>query len=432
MTTTYLHHTCRACKGRLEEILNLGSHHLTRFPERLSELLALPKVPLILTACTECGLVQLDRTVNPDLLYRQYWYRSGTNETMVAELADVVRMAVEMRPVTSTDTVVDIGANDGTLLQQYPLQRRHPRRVAFEPASNLTTALIEHADELCAEYFPAGPLTHHYEGRCAIVTAIAMIYDLEDPVGFFTAARQLLTSDGILVVQFQDLAQQIQARAFDTICHEHLEYYTLWSLCRIAGEAGLRPIHVERRAVNGGSLRVVFQTSPASRMPYTPGTTALAAQFTLEAQQGLDLLTLRAHKWEAFDRFRRGVAEAVTQIRAALEPAFDQGRTVDVYGASTKGNITLQLLGLGPDRIRQAIDRAPGKVGRHTITGIPIVGDDHVGTTPADLWLANIWQFRESILQREAWYLQQGGTILFPLPYVELVRDSWRVPAEVA
>jgi hypothetical protein len=155
------------------------------------------------------------------------------------------------------------------------------------------------------------------------------------------------------------------------------------------------------------------------------GRVRVAAQFSREIEAGLDTPSLRQHDWHAFDRFRLRVGTAVTQIRAALQPAFDQGLVVDVMGASTKGNITLQVLGLGPDQIRQAIDRSPAKEGFHTITGIPIVGEAGARREPADLWLANIWQFRESVLRRERWYLAQGGSILFPLPQVEVVRETW-------
>ena len=420
----FLHRSCRACVGRLEEILNLGDLRLNAFPGAPWQIPTIPKVPLILTACVECGLVQLDRTVPPDHLYRQYWYRSSVNETMVAELADVVDTARAWRPVGDQDLVMDIGANDGTLLQQYalgPTGAGLPYRVGIEPAHNLQTVLSAHCEAQYSAYFPAAAYDQ-YRGRARIVTAIAMAYDLEDPVAFFQAAADLLTPDGILVVQFQDLLQQMESAAFDNICHEHLEYYTLWSLTQITRRVGLYPVEVQRRAINGGSVRVIFARQGTLR-PYTR--VSVAVQFNREIEAGLDTPTLRRHDWQAFDRFRTRVQTAIRQVQAALQPAFDQQLVVDVCGASTKGNITLQVLGLGPDQIRQVLDRSDAKWGAHTITGIPIVSERVAQQDPADLWLLNIWQFRESVLRRERWYLQQGGTILVPLPQVEVVRETW-------
>ena len=421
----FLHRSCRGCRGRLEEILNLGDLRLNAFPGAPWQIPTIPKVPLILTACVDCGLVQLDRTVPPDTLYRQYWYRSQVNETMVAELADVVDVARAWRPVGDRDLVVDIGANDGTLLHQYALGGSGaglPYRVGVEPAYNLQTPLASHCEAQHSTYFPDAAYDR-YRGRARIVTAIAMAYDLEDPVAFFQAAADLLTPDGILVVQFQDLLQQMESAAFDNICHEHLEYYTLWSLTQITRRVGLYPVDVQQRAINGGSLRVIFARSATASS--LAGRVSVGAQFGREIEAGLDTLTLRTHRWQAFDRFRTRVQTAIRQVRAALQPAFDQQLVVDVCGASTKGNITLQVLGLGPDKIRQVLDRSDAKWGAHTITGIPIVSERVAQQDPADLWLLNIWQFKESVLRRERWYLQQGGTILVPLPQVEVVRETW-------
>jgi hypothetical protein len=148
----------------------------------------------------------------------------------------------------------------------------------------------------------------------------------------------------------------------------------------------------------------------------------VAYQLLREAQAGLDTPTIRDGSLAAFHRFRGRVDQVKTQVSAVLETAQEQGCLVDVYGASTKGNILLQVLGVGPAQVRQAIDRSPEKVGRYTITGIPIVSEETARIEPADLWLCPIWQFKDYMLQRERWYLEQGGVILFPLPHVEVVR----------
>lgn len=420
----YLRGTCRACRQPLAEVLSLGNLRLNAFPHHPWEVEQVHRVPLILTVCKGCGLAQLDRTVPQDWMYRHYWYRSGVNESMIKELGDVVEEACLLACPGRGDAVLDIGANDGTLLSAYEALEYCPVRYAVEPALNLQEELRRHTDTVVPDYFPLHP-----DAKLppfTVITAIAMSYDLEDPVAFFQAIHDRLAPGGVAVIQFQDLGQQITSAAFDNICHEHLEYYSLWALTHIFRQVGLTIQRVRETAINGGSLRVFLRR----REDQIPAEASVGLQMVHEARQGLDTPTLREGNLDAFVTFRRRVEAAKTQVSAALETAWEQGCVVDIYGASTKGNILLQVLGVGPKQARQAIDRSPQKDGLLTITGIPIVGEEKGREEPADLWLSPIWQFRESVLKREAWYLAQGGTIIFPLPQVEVVKADWQAPRE--
>lgn len=414
----YLRGTCRACQSPLEEVLNLGNLRLNAFPHHLWEIDQVHRVPLVLTVCKGCGLCQLDRTVPQDWMYRHYWYRSGVNESMIAELRSIVEEAWALVP--AVEYVLDIGANDGTLLMQYRRGGATPARYAVEPALNLQEDLRYHADVVIPDYFPLTNSSHLPPFQ--IITAIAMAYDLEDPVRFFQSIHDLLAPGGVAVVQFQDLGQQLASAAFDTICHEHLEYYSLWALTHIFRRVGLTIQRVVETPINGGSLRLFLRR----QLDCIPAELSVGLQMVHEAKQGLDTPTLREGKLDAFVAFRNRVEAVKTQVRAALETAWEQGAVVDILGASTKGNILLQVLDVGPKQARQAIDRSPQKAGLLTITGIPIVGEEQGRKEPADLWLSPIWQFRESVLRREEWYLKQGGTILFPFPQVEVVKASWK------
>ncbi len=421
-----LRKTCRNCRGNLQEVLNLGDLRLNDFPAHPWEIQKIPLVPLILAVCRTCGLAQLDRTVPPDLLYRTYWYRSGVNEMMVEELRNIVAEALaRVGGLTREDRVLDIGANDGTLLSMYPHllpPSQVPNRTAVEPALNLTERLSQHADTVLSTYFPAIALM----GKFKIITAIAMAYDLEDPKAFFQAIADHLTDDGVAVIQFQDFGQQLDAAAFDNICHEHLEYYTLHSLGQVLMGTGLVRTHCATTPINGGSLRVFLQKGVTRAVQEDE---AVFRQLKQEGQQGLSTYQLAdglTPSLDPFHRFADRVRRAQTQIRALLDQIRAEGRVLDVYGASTKGNILLQVLGVGPALVRQAIDRSPEKHGQYTITGIPIVGEVDARTEPADVWLSPIWQFRPSVLAREAWFLEQGGQIIFPLPRVEVVKQAFQ------
>jgi hypothetical protein len=419
------HRLCRACKGELHEVLDLGDRTLNGFPASPAELTTLKSVPLRLQVCGRCTLAQLSHTTPADWLYRHYWYRSAVNESMRAELADIV---TEIRRRVGTPlTVLDIGANDGTLLKNYPTTSY---TVGVDPARNLQGDLAAACSQPVCDYYPSPVIARD---RFDVITAIACCYDLEKPLDFFRALSANLTDTGVAVVQFQDLLQQLQATAFDNICHEHLEYYTLTSLRELVRHAGLAVVDVQTRQINGGSLRVWLQKARAPLHGDTHevkrGLARVVCQLDLERIAGLGLPGPAGLDLTPFRRFREAISAITIQIQGVVESTLAQGKVIDLYGASTKGNILLQVLGLGPAEIRQAIDRSPAKDGYYTITGIPIVLEEQGRGAPADVWLCPIWQFRESVLARETAYLAQGGTIVFPLPQVEVVQAASAAPA---
>lgn len=414
---------CRSCGGRLDPVLNLGNLALSNFPsgEILTNTPIGERSPLDLCACVNCRLVQLQHTVNPDWMFKDhYWYRSGINETMERELADVVRQGIaHAGPIQLGDYVMDTGANDGTLLSFYRThpETKHVPRVAYEPAQNLHLTLADHCEVLIRDYFPpVNPRIHsQLRGRVRILTSIAMFYAANNPHLFVKSVKELLHQEGVWIVQFQDLHQMMQATAFDNICHEHLIYYSLESFERLIAPHGLRVIDAEVRKINGGSYRLYVMHEDA----------AANSRHLIELAEVRKLRQWEngCQDWHALERFGWRVGEVRQQLQAALEQIADRG-PIDVYGASTKFNTLAQYCGIDGKLVRQAWERSPEKVGRQTITGIPIVSEVNGRADPPAVLLAGIWQFRESILEREAEYLSKGGTILFPLPAVDVVTQE--------
>lgn len=403
---------CRVCAGDLQSILDLGNLAISTFPETPNAVLS--RAPLDFCRCDRCGLVQLRHTVHPERLFRdQYWYRSGVNETMRAELDDVVEQALLHTGgrLDYHDLVCDIGANDGTLLAAYRKRAfcRDVPRIAFEPARNLWPALRPHCEVLVQDFFPNGlDQVPGAVGRVKILTSIACFYDLDDPLVFVEQVAQLLHPEGVWVVQFQDLDQMLMATAFDNICHEHVFYPSLAAIERMIQPYGLKVLDAQLRAINGGSYRLTIGYGT-----HKPATARVDEVRQLEAG---------CEDWQTLERFAWRVGEVRNQIQAAIDQIVDRG-PIDVYGASTKFNTLAQYCGLDDGVIRQAWERSPEKVGRRTITGIPIVDEATGRADPPVALLAGIWQFRESILQRETDYLAGGGTILFPLPVVDVVQQ---------
>lgn len=429
---------CRSCRsGSLTQVLDLGSHYLSDFTEDGES--PHPAVPLTLLLCEGCGLAQLSHSAPREWMYQEYWYRSGTNPAMVAALQDVVGGArMHLRDgLEAGDTVIDIGANDGTLLAQYPLLGHSGlHRIGWDPAGNLHSLLQENCEELVGDFFPCerGKWVGGELPSAAIITSIAMFYDLEDPLGFAREVGRFLSPGGVWVIQVGDLRSMVEQNAFDAICHEHLEYWSLTSLFHLLKRAGFLILGVERNAVNGGSLRVY--AGPL-------GTGAKISAWDANRMMGELVLEERARlkERETYQRLQERVWQIAHLVKKTVHQAVFHLGPVDLYGASTKGNTLLQLFGLAHPEIRWAIERSPAKWGKKTVgTKIPIVSEEQgragggeLGVAP--LWLVGPWHFREGILERERAYLKEGGILLFPLPWPEAVgrgeRPRW-LPSGVA
>lgn len=388
---------CRVCGDRatLGTVLELGPQRLSAFPVAGTPL---HTVPLDLLECGVCGAVQLSHTTNPARLFQdEYWYASGINGMMREELRNVVREARGWVKVRDNDWVLDIGANDGTLLNAW---REHawegrPHRMAVEPSPTFTTKLSDVAELVVPRLFP---IDIDPDVKFKVITSIAMFYAVPNPVEFAAAVRDALTDDGIWVVQMQDLQNMVRATAFDNICHEHLLYYTVSTFGEVCRRAGLEIVSVQPREINGGSLRFIVQKQRTAEYTRPP---------------------IRDPKidWPAFEE---EMAHRLASLSALVSAANDYGHAVDILGASTKGNTLLQLAGLGPHNVRQAWERHPNKFGRMTVTGIPIV-DEVIGRqSPPGLLVCPIWQFRHGVIEREHEYLRGGGRIYFPLPEGEM------------
>ncbi len=401
---------CRICQAPLAPVLDLGPQYVSDFPHSAGTRPHAP-VPLELLRCTRvtCGLVQLRHTTPRDWLYTQYWYQSGVNETMVAELADVVQQALARVEVQPHAVVMDIGANDGTLLAQYPLQGHpHLLRVAYEPAANLYALCRPHASVLFPSYFAAA-VSPTAATRAHIVTSIAMFYDLDDPHAFVADVAKVLHPDGVWVIQQAYLPLMLANTDFPNICHEHLEYYHLAPLEALLAAHGLEVFDLELRPINGGSLRTYVRHARGA--PIEPR--------VAEAREDeRDLVTP-----QALATFAETAGRTAATLRKLLEAFHAAGTTVDLYAASTKANTLLQTCGIDATLVRQAWERSPAKIGRYAGTsGIPIVSEAEGRADPPDVLLVGAWTFREAFLAREAAFIKAGGTIVLPLPTLEVVQ----------
>lgn len=398
---------CRICKGKIEEVLNLGSIFPSGFV--LEQPTEAEKVPLVLSRCTDCGLIQLKHTVNLDLMYRQYWYSSSLNKSMVSSLKEIVCEIEERVSLKEGDIVVDIGCNDGTMLEMY--SQPGILRVGFDPSLNLQRKQFP-LFLFCNDYFTYKAYHEGMgDGRGAkVVTAIAMFYDLPDPNSFVEDVKHILRDDGIFVIQFTDLLSMYKSTAFDNICHEHLEYYRLHDVIGLLEKHNFDVIDVSYNDVNGGSIRVT--ACHAGRYKVDPSVSE-----SLEKETEF----LNNYSVEDFNKAVSGIKFKVSEF---LKWVSSHSHRVYALGASTKGATLLQVCGVTEKQVPFAAEVNKDKFGLRTVgSNIEIISETDAFIKHPDYFIVPIWHFKKNLLANKhvISYLESNGKLVFPLPYFHIV-----------
>jgi C-methyltransferase C-terminal domain/Putative zinc binding domain/Methyltransferase domain len=410
--------TCRICGSeRLAPVLNLGEQLISgAFPEPGGRQPVERAIPLELVRCDmtrdqdACGLVQIRHTVPGAILYQSYWYRSGVNQTMTRNLHGIAASVENLTALTAGDLVVDIGCNDCTLFDGYAT--RDLRFLGFDP-SDVTRYAVEKGYDVVRDFFGSRALRQRYADRRAkVITSIAMFYDLEDPAAFVQDVADSLAEDGVWVMELHYLPLMLQQNAFDVIVHEHLEYYSLAVLERLFAEAGLEVVDGELNDINGGSIRL-FISHAGRRAPSHEAEERLQALRVREFEMALDSPA-------PYEEFARNVERVGHELKALCESIVAEGKTIHIYGASTKGNTILQYAELDSRLIPYAADRNPDKWGSATRTGIPVISEEESRAMRPDYYLVLPWHFLDEFMQREREYLDGGGHFIIPLPEVRV------------
>jgi len=413
--------TCRICgSDRLTPVIDLGRQCLASVfaspaDESYPDYLRQP-YPLELVRCAAsdgCGLVQLRHSIAPEVLYHHYGYRSGINERMRRNLESIARSAEAMVLPRAGDLICDIGCNDGTLLAFF--ETPGIDRLGIDPAGNVLAYARQKGLDVVCDFFSGSVLETARPGTTArIITTIAMFYDLEDPVRFVADVASLLSADGLWVMEVAYLPAMLKNNSFDTICHEHLEYYCLGQLEYLLASQGLAIYQAEKNDINGGSIRLFIRHRTMGEIP-SQTRAALDDIRAEERRLGLDSDT-------PFHDFYQAAQQVRQQLCRLLESLHARGQRIFVYGASTKGNTILQFCGIDDRLIEKAVDRNPDKWSACTpATGIQIVSEAEARADPPDYYLALPWHFFEVFREREKDFLDSGGRFILPLPAVRVV-----------
>ena len=392
--------------------MSLGEQYLTGvFPK--SKETDVTKGPLGLVWCAECSLLQLKQSYSLDEMYGDnYGYRSSLNQSMVGHLLNKVNFLEQFCPLSPGDMVLDIGSNDASTLKSY--SSSDILRVGIDPVGEKFRKHYTDGIELIPEFFPSEGFRMRFFGKKAkIITSIAMFYDLESPMDFVREIAATLDVDGIWHFEQSYMPTMLRMNAYDTICHEHLEYYSLTNIDRILKHNGLKVLDVQFNDINGGSIAVT--AGHESNDSYSKVRPVMEWIVKQETDMGLNT----PDPYLQFGKRMNGHKASLVDLLAKLN---NNGQRIIGYGASTKGNVLLQYCGITEKDIPFIAEVNEDKFGAYTPGSlIPIIPEEEARSMDPDFFFVLPWHFRDSILAREQEYISNGGKFIFPLPYIGIV-----------
>ncbi len=394
----------------LVTVLSLGDQALTGvFPSSADAPVTVG--PLELVWCPESGLLQLAHSYDAGEMYGEnYGYRSGLNQSMVRHLTQKVAHLERIADLKPGDAVLDIGSNDATTLKAYKTSAL--TRIGIDPTGAKFRQYYTDDIRLVPDFFSHSAFSGVTPNRARIVTSIAMFYDLEDPIWFAREVAKSLAPDGLWHFEQSYMPSMLRMTSYDTICHEHIEYYSLQVIQRILDAADLRVLDVQMNAINGGSFAVTATHKSSARKANDA-----VVEWLLSQEERMGLGTPQPYR-----EFETRVYRHREDLRRLLKSLRDSGKRILGYGASTKGNVVLQFCGIGPDLVEAIAEVNPDKFGRFTPgSRIPIVSEEEARARDPDYFLVLPWHFKEGILQREQEYLAKGGKMIFPFPEIEII-----------
>ncbi len=403
---------CRVSgSSNLVSVLNLGEQALTGvFPADAS--VEVTKGPLELVWCPDSGLLQLNHSYDASEMYGDnYGYRSGLNQSMVEHLTAKVSYLQRLAQPGSGDTVLDIGSNDCTLLKAYSVSGL--KRIGIDPTGRKFASYYPEDVKLVPTFFSADAYHSATQEKAKIVTSIAMFYDLDDPIAFARQIAAVLADDGVWHFEQSYMPSMLRLNSYDTICHEHLEYYSLGVVEKILDAADLKLVDVVMNNINGGSFAVT--ATKASNTIIKPNSAVI--DWLLDQEDRMGLSTPRP-----FREFEERVFRHRDDLSRLIKSLVADGKKVYGYGASTKGNVVLQFCGLTASEIPAIAEVNEEKFGHVTPgTHIPIISEKEARAAKPDYFLVLPWHFKDGILRREKEYLANGGKFIFPFPEIEIV-----------
>ena len=401
---------CKNCySSSLSNLFSLGNLNFTgKFPKSKSTNIS--KAHLGLVMCKKCTLVQLNRSFNLKYLYGpDYGYKTGINKTMRDHMSDIRLMLSKKSKLKAGDYVLDIASNDATLLNFYS---KNIVKVGVDPLVNKYISFYKKINYKISDFFSANKiLEKKIYKKFKIITALSVFYDAENPNKFLKDVKKILHNDGIFMLEQADLLSIIKLKMFDTICHEHLYYYSTKVIINMIESNNLRVFDLKRNNINGGSVQYLICKKDSKYK-----TNHKIIQKVLNEEKKLKL-----DKQNTYFAFIKEINNVRSKLRGILNSLIYKKKTIHGYGASTKGNVLLQYFGLNQKYIKYIADRNPKKFNHYTPgTKIKIISEKKSRKLSPDYYLVLPWHFKKEILQRETKIRKKGCKFIFPLPNLKI------------
>ena len=403
---------CRSCKStNIKSLFDIGNLYISSWLIEKDQDKVI-RSPLELMICSKCNLVQLKHTVNKNFLYsKDYGYRSGTNLTMNSHLKNLVKDISNKVNINNDDFVLDIGCNDGTLLSFY---RKSIKKIGIDPIANKIKKIKIPNTKYISNYFSRQLYNNLPNIRKAkIITSISMFYDLDDPMKFVSNIKSILHNHGIWVLEQSYLPTMLKKNSFDTICHEHLEYYSLHHINFLVKKNNLKILDVSLNETNGGSFRIYITHNNTK---YKINTKNINKLKIIEKK-------LKITNNITYKNFYKKILQIKSTTQKFIKNELNKNKKIFIYGASTKGITILQFYNFTSKEMKYAAERNPNKYNKIVPgTGIKIISEKKARAMKPDYFFVLPWHFKDEIIKREKDFINKGGKLIFPLPNLKIVK----------
>ena len=401
---------CRNCKNtELFDLFSLGKISFTgRFPNTIHQ--NVPKAYLNLLMCKKCKLVQLDRNFDLNYLYgKNYGYRTGINKTMTDHVKKIVRKCSALVKLKSKQYVLDIGSNDATLLNFYA---NDIIKVGVDPLVNKYKKFYKKINYKISNFFKIKDIEKiKIKKKFKIISALSVFYDLRDPNKFIKEIKKILDDKGVFVLEHVDLYYIIKNNIFDTICHEHLVFYSSKIIIEMMKNNGLKVFNHEYNEINGGSSRYYICHSKTNFKV----SKNIKKVLLRENLQGIELK-------KTYKLFFTKILNEKIKLMKLIKKIKNEKQDIHGYGASTKGNVLLQFYNINNKVVNYIADRNPLKWNSFTPgTRIKIISESQSRKIKPHFYLVLPWHFKNEILIREKNIRKKGTKFIFPLPRLRVV-----------
>ncbi|MGW8375277.1 class I SAM-dependent methyltransferase [Streptomyces sp. ODS28] len=409
---------CRLCgSAAMESVVDLGATPPCESFLAEDELeKPEPGYALHLRVCTDCWLAQIPPLITPEDTFSEYAYFSSFSTSWVEHARTYVAEAAERVGLGDDSFVVEVASNDGYLLKH--VVERGVRCLGIEPSVNVGAAAREAGVPTVTEFLSpeTGAAVREEHGPADLVAANNVYAHIPDVVGFTKGLRALVADDGWVSIEVQHLLTLIEKNQYDTIYHEHFQYYTVASAIRALASGGLALVDVELLPTHGGSIRLWARPTEVAGEP----SQQVADVLEREKAAGLQELS-------GYTEFSARVAKVRRDLLKFLITAAEQGKTVVGYGAPGKGNTLLNHCGIRTDLLAYTVDRNPYKHGRFTPgTRIPILPPERIAADKPDYVLVLPWNLRDELVEQLSYVHEWGGRLVFPIPELSIVEGEPR------